>query len=841
MHLGIDLGTSNSAIVGNHGADLKVFKTAEGTDVLPSAIYIDKRGHKFIGARAADKAMLSPENAAQGFKRLMGTSSPIEFSAAGIEMSPEECSADIIRTLLAQAATESGSSDNEGTIVSVPAAFNQMQSEMTIRAAKSAGLERVGLLQEPIAAALASIAKSTNKNGLFLVYDMGGGTFDVALVQSVSGAVDIVAHEGINMLGGRDFDRRLVDEFVYPWLQDTFVLPRNFSAEHRYKRLLAMARHAAEKAKIALSSSPNAIIFAGDEEIRVTDEDGEDLYLDIEVTRDDMERLVRDLLDETVNLCRKTIKDNGFSHEDVDRIVLIGGPSKMPCIRERVPGELGISADLETDPMTAVAFGAAIQAEGREWSTGPSKPKSGRGMESHGGIDSRYVFPARVSVGSASVRVKPGVAVDGKTYRLQIDTTQGWTSGLVDVRDGLTVEIPVANLGENRFRITVYDLSGTPVAEEAKEIVIFRSHASAPGIRASKTLSVKVVDTRTGRKTNALEPLVSKGTLLPVNDKTSLRVVKDSRSWHLGQIHVEIFEQAEGVPEPELALFVGAFRINARAHLGGERLRAGEEIVFHWELDDNALLKCKVGIPSLHLLLDEQNFYVASAGHQNFEGKDGEKLVEGMLAEAEKDVAALSRALGHKVSADAEQLEHRLKQQRKILSRSSDADSRRAVAEEARRVRQEISRLKHAPENRKDALGHDLDNFRRWFDRDAKEYTEAAVVKQFDRLSDTARKALDRGDLERAERAREEMRAIWSAGAWKNPAVLIRWCKERGNDKHRSVDKKLHDELVSESKAAISENDLNKIRDVLKRMRRNMFPTGGSDTDLMAPADVGRA
>ena len=106
MYLGIDLGTSNSAVAGNNGSELRLFKTAEGTDVLPSVIYIHKGGQKFVGVRAYDKAILSPENVAQGFKRLMGTSSPIRFAAAALEMSPEECSAEIIRTLLAQAKTE---------------------------------------------------------------------------------------------------------------------------------------------------------------------------------------------------------------------------------------------------------------------------------------------------------------------------------------------------------------------------------------------------------------------------------------------------------------------------------------------------------------------------------------------------------------------------------------------------------------------------------------------------------------------------------------------------------------------------------------------------------------
>ena len=163
MYLGIDLGTSNSAIAGNDEAGLKLYKTAEGTDVLPSAILIDRRGSMMVGKRAYEQAAYSPENVAQGFKRLMGTSSSIKFAASGHEMKPEAASAEILKALVAQARMAAGDFVVRGAVVTVPAAFNQMQSEATMRAAKEAGLEKVALLQEPIAAAMASVVNSKKK------------------------------------------------------------------------------------------------------------------------------------------------------------------------------------------------------------------------------------------------------------------------------------------------------------------------------------------------------------------------------------------------------------------------------------------------------------------------------------------------------------------------------------------------------------------------------------------------------------------------------------------------------------------------------------------------------
>jgi molecular chaperone DnaK len=376
MYLGIDLGTTNSAIAGNSKSGLRIFKTIEGQDVLPSAIYINKSGRRFYGKRAYDQAVLSPQNTALGFKRLMGTSTPFEFTDTGQSLTPEECSAEILRQLLAQAYLESGEQNVTGAVITIPAAFNQMQSEATLQAAQAAGLQRVGLLQEPVAAAMAAMMTIEKKSGQFLIYDLGGGTFDLALVQALNGEISILDHEGINMLGGRDFDKAIMNAIVRPWLLANFDLPVNL--QPRYERVVRIGQLAAEKAKITISTKTSEIIHAADDEIRVQDESGAEIYLELELTRRDLEALVVERIDETIQLARKVLKSNGYSHDDIDRVVFIGGPTKMPLIRERVPAQLGIAGDCSVDPMTAVALGAAIFAESRDWSEAESTRKASR-------------------------------------------------------------------------------------------------------------------------------------------------------------------------------------------------------------------------------------------------------------------------------------------------------------------------------------------------------------------------------------------------------------------------------------------------------------------------------
>ncbi len=153
---------------------------------MPSVIHIDRRGNRTVGVRAYDQAIMAPENVAQGFKRLMGTATPLHFAAAGQEMTPEAASAELLRTMVGYALVEAGDAAVDGAVVTIPAAFNQLQSEATLDAAAQAGLDRVGLLQEPVAAAMAAMAASSERGGQFLIYDLGGGTFDLALVQAAA-------------------------------------------------------------------------------------------------------------------------------------------------------------------------------------------------------------------------------------------------------------------------------------------------------------------------------------------------------------------------------------------------------------------------------------------------------------------------------------------------------------------------------------------------------------------------------------------------------------------------------------------------------------------------------
>ena len=696
MYLGIDLGTSNSAIAGIVEGKARVFRPADGGEILPSIIYFDKRGHRLYGRRAHDQALVTPENVAAGFKRLMGTSTPIEVSGVDQKLSAEECSAEIIRQLLGQASTETGSEKIHGTVITIPASFNQMQSEATLRAAKMAGLERVDLLQEPIAAALAAM-EGAKRSGRFLIYDLGGGTFDVALAQAIDGEITILAHQGINMLGGRDFDRMIVNEVVRPWLAQAFDLPDNFQRDQAYRRLIRIAQLAAEKAKIDLSSQEETSIFASDEELRMIDQNDMEMYLDVPFTRAKFEELIREPIMQTIELIRTILSENNTSHEEIDRIVFIGGPSRIPLVRQMVSHELGIAADLKTDPMTAVALGAAYYCESRQWdSENVSAPKPTEALVVAPQEPSlSFSYTARTPADKTVVTLQ--VKGDGAPERQIKLVGKEWDSGALPLVDGLTIAVPLSGAGEHRFTAHVLDEKGEVMSQHDQQLAITRLVASTGSIPAAQTISVKVLDHVLAQE-NALMPLVKKGDILPAKGSVKFTSAKALTAGEAGHVSFELF-QVEYPDRIDLNLCVGVFRVGGEDLPDNFKLQENQPITFDWQMSDSGILQATVTVESgsedsKPLELKAPRFYAPQAGQVSFAGDNGTKFATAIVKQGEEEWGDLSAAVGPEGGPELQLLKMRLQEQSETMAEAAnDAETVRRVTEEARFIRQDIARL----------------------------------------------------------------------------------------------------------------------------------------------------
>jgi molecular chaperone DnaK len=847
MYLGIDLGTSNSAIVGNDGRDLRLYKTVDGADVLPSAIMIDRRGGMFIGKRAYEQDAFSPENVGKKFKRLMGTSSPIEFKSAGRMMSAEDASAEVLKTLLAQAKLSAGEFDLNGTVITIPAAFNQMQCEATMRAAQAAGIGRVGLVQEPIAAAMASIAdrqkrNSALKDGQFLVYDLGGGTFDVAIVQSVGGTINVVGHGGINMLGGADFDRRVVNGIVRPWLMEQFDLPEDLQKDPTYQRVLRIAAFYAEKAKIELSAQPSTRISADETQISARDRAGKEIYLDIPFDRPQLEELVFDQVERSIEACRDLLKENGYQPGDIDRVVFIGGPTRMPIVRSRVPEQLGIPGDLDSDPMTAVAFGAAIFAESRDWSGGAVTAKPTRATARAGGsVKIEYGYPERTSDARIRIRIRPQAEAQGKGYRLQIDSDMGWTSGQLPL-DGTSAvnDVPVARRGDNDYRVMVFDQSGKAISDAETRIVVKRTDASSAGTPITHTIAAKVVTDEGGIPKNTLDELVAKGQSIPASGTKDYRAASDLRGGDARGLDFEVYQMEAGITDPALNLYVGSFRMEGTELELGDIIRRGDKVRVHWNLDENGLLNCALEVPSIGRRFDTGKMFTDQSAKKSFEGQEGEDLANSVLDTAAAELEEMQRTIGMNKSAEMRELSGRLEEQRATLKTSFEADTRRLIAEEGRAIRQEISRIKNRPENVGAVLTAETNGLVQAYNATVRAHAPRATNDRFNALVEQVHEALQHGRADDARRSYAELIAIFLDCAKEQPGFHVDMFLSYAQERHLAIDKALHDHLVKEGETCIERNDLDGLRRVISQILANQYPTSAKKAASTALAGLMR-
>ncbi len=491
-YVGIDLGTTNSAISVYDGETIKTLKSPEQNDVTPSAILIDRRGNKYIGQRAYDSAPGNPDNAALLFKRLMGSNTTIHFAASKIDKTPEDCSAEILKVLFGYLPEEIKNDPSVGTVITIPAAFNQMQKDATVKAAHSAGIGKVALMQEPVAAVM-SVMRTRKNDGTFLIYDFGGGTLDIAIAESLGGRVNLLANGGIQMCGGRDMDRAIFDNIVKPWLMDNFDLPNDFITNPKYKRLIRYANWATEKAKIELSSKEEANISLSEVETNTRDESEEEIYLDITISRSQFDPLIEEKIMDSVEAVRETLSKAGLKPDDIEKIVFIGGPTNYQPLRDKVCFELGIAGGIDVNPMTAVSEGASIFAESIDWSSQDNARKNSRGrITSSGSFKISFAYTARTPESQARIVAQiQGKVEDGMEYQIDsIDT--GWTSGRMPLENGASKSLLLAKNGDNHFQVFVFDSHGQLVDIGDNKITIRRTAATVDAIPASHSIGIAI-------------------------------------------------------------------------------------------------------------------------------------------------------------------------------------------------------------------------------------------------------------------------------------------------------------------------------------------------------------
>ncbi len=345
--IGIDLGTTNSCVAVHEGGETKVIANAEGNRTTPSVVAFGKDGEIIVGLKAKNQMITNP-NVVYSIKRDMGTDKKVHIN--GKDYTPQEISAMILSDLKKTAEDYLGEKVTKA-VITVPAYFNDSQRQATKDAGKIAGLEVERIINEPTAAALAYGLDKQDKNEKVLVYDLGGGTFDVSILELGDGVFEVLSTSGNNHLGGDDFDQRIMDYLVNEFKRENGIDLSND------KMAMQRVKDAAEKAKKDLSgmtSTEVSIPF-------ITQSEAGPLHLSVTLTRAKFEDLIGDLLDSTLEPVRKALKDANLTKNDIDKVLLVGGSTRIPKVVDLIKNELGKEPSKGVNPDEVVAMGAAIQ------------------------------------------------------------------------------------------------------------------------------------------------------------------------------------------------------------------------------------------------------------------------------------------------------------------------------------------------------------------------------------------------------------------------------------------------------------------------------------------------
>lgn len=345
--IGIDLGTTNSVVAVMEGGEAKVIPSTEGGNLTPSVVGFSKNGERSVGQIAKRQAVANPARTIVSIKRYMGTDHKVKIDNR--DYTPPELSAMILQKLRADAEAYLGEKV-EKAVVTVPAYFSDAQRQATKDAGKIAGLEVLRIINEPTAAALA-YGLDKGHDHKILVFDLGGGTFDVSILELGDGVFEVRATSGNNRLGGDDWDQRVTNYLLDQFRSENGVdLSQDLTAMQRM-------REASEKAKIELSTLTSATISLP----FLTMKDGAPLHLETTITRAKFEELTRDLLEKTIQPVMNALKDSGLKPSEIDKVILVGGSTRMPAVQETVKRILGKEPHRGVNPDEVVSLGAAIQ------------------------------------------------------------------------------------------------------------------------------------------------------------------------------------------------------------------------------------------------------------------------------------------------------------------------------------------------------------------------------------------------------------------------------------------------------------------------------------------------
>lgn len=558
INFGIDLGTTNSLIAKNTSGSIEIFRNPAGMkETLPSVVGFRKE-RILIGDKAKEYLAKDPNNVFGGFKRKMGTDETFFVPNIDGTKSPVDLSSMILQEL--KNFIYSGEVP-QSVVITIPASFNTIQSNATKEAGYLAGFKEVVLLQEPIAASLAFANKLQEKEviGQRLVYDLGGGTFDVAIVKIDDNELKVIDHEGDNFLGGMDFDHIIVTKIIVAYLESQFgidqLAQKMQSASGAYNKLYYKLLYKAEEAKIALSTNESVDI-----EFDFEDAQGEINEIILTIYRNQFEEIIKDKILYTITFIKDLLRRNNLNPTDIQEVVMVGGSTYIPLIRSLIQESLGIKVNCTVDPTTAVALGAAHYAGSKTMQLPNDKKVALK--EDYRKEDLKVKMAYQKSTREKEEyftalieNVKPGM-----TYRILRDDG-GYDSGIKPLNDRISEMLLLLPNTVNIFKLKVYDAQQQLLGLTLPEISIVQGNFSIYGQPLPDDLCIEVDDV--DNNNTKLEVIFEKNSILPLKKTITKSLSRTISKQSDEQLLINILEGSR-YATPSSNLSIGQISINGK-------------------------------------------------------------------------------------------------------------------------------------------------------------------------------------------------------------------------------------------------------------------------------------
>lgn len=805
MICGIDLGTTNSAVAIVKEGSTIICKNLEQADVTPSVVSIDRKGRIRVGKSAYNQIIADPDNVAAEFKRLMGFREIKHFVASGKKLTPEELSAEVLKSLLNDVQRTTGEEVTHA-VIGVPAAFGHLQCEATRTAAGLAGLRNEIFLQEPIAASVAYGFDPAAKNQRWLVYDLGGGTFDAAVVSTHGDKLSVLTHQGNNALGGKDFDELIIRNIFLLYLNEGYELPEPDSKSYRnlYQRLKIIA----EETKIILSQADEttAGIFDVGEDLS-----GKEIELEIPVTRKQLEELVAGKIEETIELCRKALKEAGLQASDLDRIILVGGPTYLPLVRKRLTEAFGLPLSFSIDPMTVVARGAALYAAAQRW----EKPTERKPVAGKLNIALKYPSPWPYEECRISGKIEGTGAFEPASTQLLIQAEGGiWNSGwFTPEKDGyFEVEVKLLQ-NTNNFFIYARDRRGNAIETHPDSFFILKA-PTVDDPPLPHTLCVEFAGLLTEERESEFEPVFKKGTRLPAEKTITCRAARTLRPGHFEEepLNVKVFEgEQENI---SLNDWIGTLKI--RSEDITRKIPEGTEIELHFEIDQNRKLTVTAFVP----LLDQWftgNMYVP-------EKQSVEDILEGIRDELDERLAALRKlrevAIRQKDEEKVENIDRLISkgeelQEQMYYSDPGSGDQTGLIGGGRGFLEKTGEVFYPSSKEKEETFGVSSAHIPEGIENLLDEVGDKDEEREFEFLKKLYEKAEQRNDQKAMKRTEKDMQKLHTRLLLRRPSFWCEWYDYLARPGVRYVNQALAAKMVEKGKKAREEEDVEELKKIV--------------------------